>query len=107
MMVKAQPKTFPPQRWEVLGKTRNKKGELSKYVITRTSDGIWQCSCNSWTNQKKVDWIWVKGVLQRVDCKHILEKKLELAVPGQAVDSPKRQSIEAPDRLRSISFDED
>lgn len=65
-----------PETWPVIGS----KG--TEYTVGRKHDGTWGCTCQGWITQKKEHWVPVNGILQRIDCRHILQKKMELMQVG-------------------------
>jgi hypothetical protein len=60
-------------RWPVTGTSVDKEtGKPKEYTVARSGLDEWGCDCMAWINKKGV----------KVDCQHILRKKLELVQKG-------------------------
>lgn len=93
------------EQWLVPGTSINKKtGKHNEYLVTCEINDTWKCDCGSWMFQKKETW--VNG--KRVDCQHILRKKLELGIGITAPKGPVTVTTRMEDEkiIRSITFED-
>lgn len=91
------------QQWTVQGTSINKRtGRHNQYLVTLEIDGTWKCDCPAWMFQKKENWVGGK----RVDCQHILRKRLELEIPAAKGPVTVTTKIDDDGVKRSITFED-
>lgn len=90
------------QQWKVLSTSVNENGNRKEYTVTCEADGTWKCGCPAWIFQKKRNW--VNG--KRIDCQHILRKRLELEVPSARGPITVTTKLEDDKVTRSITFED-
>jgi hypothetical protein len=88
------------EQYTEYGTKSPKTGKTPKYVVSKKSDGTWECSCPAWTNTKP-DYKTGK----RDDCKHISRRIIALMKAGvQAPGVPKTSSTAI---IKRAHFSED
>lgn len=88
------------ERWRVLGTSG------IEYTVAKNRDGSYGCNCNAWMMQRKEKWSINpdSGKLGRVDCQHILKKKMELLQAGQIKVPQTPKKWEDPEVERDIDL---